>query len=219
MSALSILVAAHAVAGAVALLSMGVPLASRKGGPLHRRAGRVYTAAMAGVVVLAIVVAGARLLDEASGNDGMSVFLILVAILAGDTTWFGWMTAREQRSAPSLGHRAFPAAIAGVGVLAVVWGATGAGPLPLAFGILTAFVAGSQVRALRAGWPTGKARIREHIASYIPSCIATTTAFLVVNAPNLPPAVREAVPGIVVWLAPTVVLTPAIFWFQRRYAD
>jgi UDP-N-acetylmuramyl pentapeptide phosphotransferase/UDP-N-acetylglucosamine-1-phosphate transferase len=219
VSLLSVLIVAHAVSGAVALLSMGVPLASRKGSPRHRKAGRVYTPAMAGVVVLATVVAGARLLDDAPGNDGMSTFLILVAVLAGDTTWFGWMTAREQQSAPSLGHRAFPAAIAGLGGLAVVRGLRGGGPLPLAFGVLTAFVAGSQVRALRGGWPTGKARIREHIASYIPSCIATTTAFLVVNAANLPPAVREAVPGIVVWLAPTVLLTPAIFWFQRRYAD
>jgi hypothetical protein len=48
-----------------------------------------------------------------------------------------------------------------------------------------------------------------HIGRMVGAYIASITAFLVVN--------NTILPGVVVWLAPTVVLTPLIFYWLNKY--
>lgn len=49
-----------------------------------------------------------------------------------------------------------------------------------------------------------------HVQRMIGGYIAATTAFLVVN--------NTILPGVVTWLLPTVILTPVIFYWSRKYA-
>lgn len=52
-----------------------------------------------------------------------------------------------------------------------------------------------------------------HLQRIIGAYIASFTAFLVVNAKYLP----QFIPGYVYWLLPTVIFTPIIIWFSRKY--
>ena len=47
MAVIDLLRGVHIAAGSLALVSLWVPLVSRKGGSVHRRAGRVFVIAMA----------------------------------------------------------------------------------------------------------------------------------------------------------------------------
>ena len=61
----------HFGAGAVALVLFWVPALTRKGSPIHRRAGRVYLRAM-GIVVATAVPLSATLSGAATGPAGRS---------------------------------------------------------------------------------------------------------------------------------------------------
>src|SRR5688500_5202521 len=72
----------HIAAGSVALLSMFVPMVTRKGGLLHRRAGWAFVGSMATVAATALVLSGARLLfDPTSGGRNAGLFLLLLTVL------------------------------------------------------------------------------------------------------------------------------------------
>lgn len=55
--------------------------------------------------------------------------------------------------------------------------------------------------------------LSEHLQRMIGAFIASSTAFLVVNAKYLP----EYIPIIVYWLLPTIILTPLIVKWARKY--
>lgn len=55
--------------------------------------------------------------------------------------------------------------------------------------------------------------ISEHLQRMIGAFIASSTAFLVVNAKYLP----EYIPIVVYWLLPTIILTPLIIKWARKY--
>lgn len=211
---MSPLVVAHALCGAIALGSMAVPLAARKGGRAHVLGGRVYVAAMVGVVSLALAVCARRL--AADPADDAATFLGLIGVLAGHSTFQGWRLARR-RLEPAPVDGAVGAAVGLLGVVAVL--GSGGSPLWIAFGALTAFTGGLAARDGLRGFPSGKARIRAHLASMIAAGISTVSAFLVVNLHHLPEAVVGLLPPVAWWLLPTVLGVPAIFWFGRRYAE
>ncbi len=51
--------------------------------------------------------------------------------------------------------------------------------------------------------------ITTHIQRMVASYIATTTAFLVVN--------NTVLPGVIAWLLPTMVFTPLLVWWVRKW--
>ncbi len=83
-SMLKTLLAIHVAGGSVALASMLLPLFSKKGGSLHRKAGWVFVGGMTVVSVTAFVLAGARALtDTRPQGQQAGVFLFYVALLTG----------------------------------------------------------------------------------------------------------------------------------------
>jgi len=55
---------------------------------------------------------------------------------------------------------------------------------------------------------TGKNRIARHLTNMLAGTIATVTAVLVVNVATNP--------AWIAWLTPTVVITPVIFYWNKR---
>jgi hypothetical protein len=208
----------HALAGGAALLSMVVPIVSAKGGQIHRLSGRFYAASMAVVVSLAWVVIAARV---AGGDAEGPLFLGLVGALAGASVWSGWRVRSERgRTGPHTNplDRGVQTSLAAVGAAGVAWGAWTTNPLFLAFGGLCAWRGASELRAMAAPPTDGRAWLRRHLAGMLAGCIATTTAFLVVNVARFPPALRGALPGWAWWLLPTAVGVPLIVGWSRRYS-
>jgi uncharacterized membrane protein len=213
----------HVLGGSAALLSMVVPMVTRKGGPAHRRAGWVFVAGMTVVSVTALVLAGARFaLDPTAQGRRWGVFLAYVAVLTGASVSSGLRALREKRRTGPATHP-WDLGLSGLLVAAsagiAVYGLVARVPLFAGFSIIGLLTGGLQLRyRLRAPgqpmhWWT------QHMAGMLGASIAATTAFVVVNAPRL----GAATDSPLVWLGPAAIGTPLTFawiaYYRRRFAS
>ncbi|QIP16359.1 DUF2306 domain-containing protein [Spirosoma aureum] len=198
----------HATAGTVALLAGPVAMLTKKGGPLHRRAGRYYTYSMAGVFVTAVVVAYLKDLT----------FLFMVAFFSFYLVLSGYRALRWKRlSIDGRVVRLDWAIQIGAGITAVVllsWGIWQVingyyfGAVGIVFGGIALIRVKQTIDRFRTP-PDDKAYwLYSHIIGMSAGYIATLTAFLVVNVHFLPP--------IAVWLTPTLVGAPLIVRVVRQ---
>lgn len=193
----------HILAGMTALFVAPVAMVTAKGGPAHRRWGKVYFWMMAVVAVTAIPL----------GFWRPNYFLMLVAVFSFYAAFTGYRVLYRKR--PDRGDRARPidwtaasvtfvasAALVAFGLLkpAPIW--VQLSPVAVAFGALGLFQSlRDVVRFVRP--PTERnAWWFDHMGGMLGSYIATVSAFSVVNFGFLPTAAR--------WLWPTVVGTPLI---------
>ncbi|MEE4119016.1 MAG: hypothetical protein V2I65_08370 [Paracoccaceae bacterium] len=195
----------HILAGVAALAAAGISVGSAKGGWLHRRSGNIYTLAMLVVGVSALVLAVVH----------PNPFLFAVGIFSLYLVFTGWRAAMVRDGRPrGLDHTGGAVmALAGIGMLG--WGAqgvlAGSGAQPvilLAFGSIGLSLALADWRDWARGPVTGKARIARHLSRMLGGTIATITAAGVVNLGFLP--------DLLVWLGPTALITPVIFWWSAR---
>ena len=218
-SMLKTLLAIHVAGGSVALASMLLPLFSKKGGSLHRKAGWVFVGGMTVVSVTAFVLAGARALtDTRPQGQQAGVFLFYVALLTGAGVSAGIRVLRAKSRTAA--HRHWW----DVGVAVAL---TTGSLATLAYGLemrQTLFTAFSFI-----GIANGISQLRywlrppthrmhwwfEHMGAMLGACIAATTAFLVVNAGRL----GLETFSLAVWLSPTVVGVPTIVLWTRYYQE
>lgn len=195
----------HILAGVTALAAAGIAVGSAKGGRLHRRAGNIYTLAMLITGLSALVLS---VMDP-------NPFLFAVGIFSLYLVFTGWRAAMVRDGRPRLADHAGGAvmALAGVGMLG--WGGqgmlSGSGAQPvilLVFGAIGLTMALADWRDWARGPVAGKRRIARHLGRMLGGTIATITAAGVVNLGFLP--------DLVVWLGPTVLITPVIFWWTAR---
>ena len=219
---LTLLLALHIAGGSAALLSMAIPLIAKKGGRAHRQAGWVFVAGMALVSITALLLSGWRFFfDPRPGVRTGALFLFYIAILtaAGVSTGIRVLRVRRRAThAPAAWDIGISALLLGTSVGMAGYGLASRLPLFVAFSVVGLLSGGSQL----AYWlrtPTHHMHWWfEHMSSMLGSCIAATTAFLVVNAEGF----GAGNDSLVVWLAPTIIGTPAIaIWtayYRRRFA-
>lgn len=205
----------HVLAGTVALIVAPIALVTRKGGPTHRRWGKVYFWAMALVAATALVVGFWRSI----------LFLMLTAVFSFYAALSGYRVLYRKR--PDLGQR--PSALdwfaAGVTLVAsaslVTLGIAKPTPrfrelstVAIVFGGVGLSIAGLDVLRFLRPPADKRAWWYRHMANMLGSYIAAVTAFSVVNFAFLPPPLR--------WLWPTLVGTPLIaIWityYRRRFS-
>lgn len=215
------LLALHIAGGSVALASMFLPLLSNKGGLTHRRSGWVFVAGMALVSVTALALSAARFLTD-PGAEGRQagLFLFYVAILTSSGVSAGVRVLRFKQRRDAHRHW-WDLGLAGTltlsGLALFVYGAGSGRHLMTAFSVIGIVTGGSQL----AYWLRPPAHHMhwwfEHMSAMLGSCIATVTAFLVVNAQ----ALGAETFATAVWLAPTAVGVPttAIWtaYYRRRF--
>lgn len=204
----------HVLAGTVALVVAPVALLTAKGGPTHRRWGKVYFWAMAAVAATAIVVGFWRSI----------LFLVLTAVFSFYAALSGYRVLYRKR--PDLGQR--PGALdwvaAGITLAAsvtlIILGIMKPTPrfqelstVAIVFGFVGLSIAGLDVWRFLSPPGERMAWWYKHMANMIGSYIAAVTAFSVVNFHFLPTTVR--------WLWPTMIGTPLIaIWityYKRRF--
>jgi hypothetical protein len=213
------LVWVHASAGAVALAAMWVPIFSKKGGSAHRKAGLVYVYAMAVATVTALVASSWRIVARPENVDS-SLFLMLVAVLAGAATLYGKRVLQQKKRKQAHDAKldlAVSLLLTANGVAGVAYWALRGGVLFGVFGALCIALGAGQLRTLRTAPTTRWFWWYEHLGAMLTACIGTVTAFLVVNYPNAPGSWRALVPGVVVWIAPGVIGGVAITLWTRHY--
>jgi len=195
----------HVACGGVALAAAGVALGAAKGGGLHRRSGRVYVLGMLGVTLTTLALVAAR----------PDPFLLAVGVFSFYLVFSGWRAGVVRDGRPGRPDHVAAAIMAVTAALMLGGGAAGlsagAGARPvilLAFGAIGLALVLADWRDWRRGPVTGRARIARHLSRMLAGSIATLTAAAVVNLGFLP--------ALVVWLGPTVLLTPVIFWWTAR---
>jgi uncharacterized membrane protein len=203
----------HIAAGAIALLVFWLPLVTRKGGRLHRRAGWVYVFSAA-VVAVAGIVSCARLASVGHWRAG--VFLAYVGAFAGASALLGVRALRtKQRTGPSRSAVDLvpPLLLIAGGVAIAILGVYQSRALFVLFAALGVAQGTTQLRF----WLTRPSRGRDwflaHMTAMGTSCITTTTAFFVVNAPRL--GLRTFDVGL--WAGPIVALSVGLTLWRRHY--
>ena len=201
-TAISALRLVHILAGMIALVVAPIAMVTAKGGPAHRRWGKVYFWMMAVVAVTALPL----------GVWRPNYFLMLVAVFSFYFAFRGYRAlARKQpqrEAAGALDWSASVAAFLASGALILfgllkptpLW--VTLAPVAIVFGIGGVGASGfDMVRFVRP--PTERmAWWFSHMAGMLGSYIATVSAFSVVNFDFLPTVAR--------WLWPSVVGTSFI---------
>lgn len=188
------------VAAFVATLTKTLNLAHK----WHIYSGRIFFGGMATIFLTAV------LLSIITGN----MFLLLIAIFSFYLAFSGWSYAKNRRGTPqrmdwvrSFGMLFASIVMASYGAYLLLSNDSN-GITMLVFSGIGAALSISDLKTLYAGGVTGKERIVRHLTMMLAGSIATITAFIVVNF--------TFKPAFVLWLAPTLVITPVIVVWNIR---
>jgi len=214
---LELTILAHAVGGVVALLSFWVPAFSRKGGPLHRRAGRGYVKGMGVVVITALPLSIAAFIG---GNWVGGTFLLYLMVITGTALYAG-LRALKAKAGPRLFITPLHRVLAGLNLVsgaAVLIVGVATGTWLLAGFSLIGILAGVGMVAFIRRPPTdSRYWWYEHFGGMIGTGIAAHVAFLNVGARRLIPGYTLDNLGMLAWFVPVVVGVVAINRLEAHY--
>lgn len=199
----------HIACGMIALFLAPAAMLTVKGGPAHRRWGKIYFWMMAAVAATAMAMALYRPI----------IFLALIAVFSFYFAFRGYRSILRKRGAGTIDWIAAATSLAGsLGLLLLGIHPLAGVPLPapavsIAFGALGILIAGSDIWKFLRPPSDRNDWWYSHMAGMLASYIATLSAFSAVNFHFLPVVVR--------WLWPSVLGTPAIFiwiaYYKRRF--
>lgn len=197
------MLALHIAGGTIALLLGLFIIIARKGTNLHRLTGRIYFWGITAVCITALYMAFYKNIP----------FLLMIAVFSYYPVYNGFRRIREKnrfqsRFADKIIYSLSLLFCAGMAVYSVL-------ERELILGVFTVlfFVALRTDFALylRNATPPRGTYLLSHVGSMLGSYIAAVTAFFVVNF-------SEQVPGLLLWLGPTIVGTPLISFYIYRYS-
>lgn len=212
----------HLLAGIAALGLFWVPAFTRKGGPVHRRSGRIYLWAMGVVVATAVPLSLVFILR---GDWVIGTFLGYLAVITFSALWGGRQAINHKADAAMFrtpGHAALGVAnaVAAIAILMLAWTAAPAGFVRILFTLFS-------IIGFSAAWETLQFFRRppadrrwwwyQHFGGMIGSGIAAHTAFGVFGVRRLFPELQFGVWGLLPWIGPSVVGTIAIVLLTRHY--
>jgi uncharacterized membrane protein len=196
----------HILNGTVALVIAPLAMITVKGGLWHRRWGKIFFWAMAGVALTATVMCFIR-----SG-----IFLFLVAIFSFYFALTGYTALRRKKSEDRPGLLDWCATIAMLlaGIVFIATAALdahsgGERRLRLVFGSAALLLSAMDIRLFFKQSRSKRAWMYDHMGRFLGAYIATVTAFSVVNFQFLPPLWR--------WFWPAIVGVPLIIIWQSYY--
>jgi uncharacterized membrane protein len=202
----------HIASGFTALLTGAVALATRKGGKLHRGAGKSFFWGMFGVLVTSCCLSIIR----------PNIFLFLIGIFSFYLAFTGYRILHIGKATMALKATAVDWLVSGFTFVASLFMLAGSfinlqtfsiafNPILLVFGIICAGFAANDLRNYKVV-KLNKSKhewLFVHISRMCGAFIAATTAFAVINLTFLP--------GLLVWLAPTVIGSICIGYTIRKY--
>jgi len=194
----------HICCGTLSLLCAGGALYAAKGQWWHRHFGDFFFYGMTGIFITAIPMS---LIIT-------NLFLFLIAIFSYYLAFTGRRFALNESGVPKRIDWAVSSAmlLTAVAMLIAGWHFystnTTHAIILWVFGGIGASLSYGNLKIFKKGGVRGKERIFQHLSSMIGATIAAVTAFIVTNI--------HMQPAIILWLGPTVVLVPVIFWWRKR---
>lgn len=224
----------HIAGGGLGLVSMFIPLLSRKGSRVHRSFGKVFAIAMIVAGVSGLVMSGAKLVvPEAFGTDDEvrgirlgGLFLGTIGMLMlGAVQQMLRALARKRQALPkpTVLDVALPIAGGIAGVVTAITGLLVGGPLLIGFGSLTAFTAVGDLRFVLRPLRTPKAWWYQHMQGAMIAIISAVTAFTVFGGRQWLAELVPAQLAWMLWVAPALIVTPLFsIWtakWRRRFGE
>lgn len=220
------LVIGHIVAGGVALVSFWIPVAARKGGPLHRQWGRmfvlaIYAAAAAaiGMAVLNLTLEKSRWPELADRDLFAGLFgwmMLFLALLSVGLVRHGLRAAAGVRRGTVV-HPGDILLQVIVGLSAINCAAHGvrlAQPLMIVIALVGLIAAVTFLSAQLRPPASPNGQVREHLKAMVGAGISAYTAFLSVGLLRVMPA---HVFNPLIWALPSIVGLAIIAVQLRRY--
>jgi hypothetical protein len=208
---------AHVAGGAVALIAFWVPALTRKGSPIHRKAGRVYARGMMTVMATSLPLSA---MSFVRGNWVAGVFLLYLFIITATALHAGLRALKSkagprQLMTPLYVTLAWSTLVGGVIVLIVgiatkTWLLAGFSAIGLTLGP-------SQIAFMRKPPTDPRYWWYEHFGGMIGSGIAAHIAFLNFGAQRLIPGFDLGSWGMLAWFVPLVVGVVAINRLTAHY--
>ena len=201
---MGILLSIHILAGSVALLSAASALLTEKGKKFHVLIGKAYFWSMVIIFLTAIP------MSIITGN----VFLFLVAIFSFYLAFSGMRFAKNRTGVPTrvdlIAVNFILLSGIGMWILAIIFFIDNDSQFItlIVFGFLALFLGYGDFQTFKNQTAIGKERIAKHLTNMMGGTIAVVTAVLVVNPP--------ANPEWVWWILPTFLITPVIFWWNKK---
>ena len=194
----------HILAGSISLIAAACAVLSSKGKKVHIIAGRTYFWGMAVIFLTAIP------MSISSSN----VFLFLIAIFSFYLAYAGMRFARNRTGIANI----FNWVAVGLMILSgmVMWclaifyfiNNNSQYITLIIFGFIAISLGYTDFRGYRNKSAIGKQRIARHLTNMLAGTIAVITAVLVTNL--------SIEPVFILWILPTILITPLIFWWNRR---
>ena len=201
---MGILLSIHILAGTIALLCAALAISSEKGKKFHVLSGRTYFWSMVGIFLTAIPMS----------IINSNIFLFLIAIFSFYLAFAGVRFAKNRKSiATTIDWIAVSLMIlSGLGMwaLSIIYFINDNSQYItlLVFGFIALALGYGDYRSHKNKAATGKERIAKHLTNMMAGTIAVITAVLVVNV-NIEPI-------WIWWLLPTAVITPIIFYWNKK---
>ena len=199
-----LLLAGHIIGGSIALLSAAIALATKKGGSQHKFFGKLYVSGMLAVFLSAVPLAVLK----------NNVFLLLIGVFSFYLVFSGFRFARNKTGQPRIWDWVAISLIllSAIGMWVVSYSfyrvENGQWVTLFIFGAIATILGTTDAATWAKREATGKKRIARHLTNMMAGTIATVTAALVVNV--------STDPVWIAWIAPTVVITPIIVFWNKR---
>ena len=201
---MGILFSIHILAGLVGLVSAALALSTEKGKKFHVLIGKAYFWSMVIIFLTALP------MSIITGN----VFLFLIAIFSFYLAFSGMRFAKNRTGVPTrldlIAVNFMFLSGVGMWILAIIFFIDNNSQFITltVFGFLALFLGYGDFQTFKDQTAIGKERIAKHLTNMMGATIAVVTAVLVVNPPTNPEWVW--------WILPTVLITPVIFWWNKK---
>lgn len=204
----------HVLTGSLGLLSGSINLILKKGGKIHKTIGRVFVFSMISTALIAL------LLCFLKTNFFLLIIGVFTLYLVGTGQRYLYMKNLSRGGKPKIVDWLLSSAMGIVGLIFMGWGIfllvkkNSMGWSLMLFGTIG-------LLSVRKDFENylGKSRkkqfwLRAHIARIVGAYIASLSAFLVVNYSRF----SVPIPEVVYWVLPTLILTPLIIYWIRKYS-
>ncbi|HEY5850668.1 MAG TPA: hypothetical protein VIT62_07900 [Lysobacter sp.] len=220
MNSYQVLVSVHGAIGVVALATFWSNAFLRKGTVLHRRVGRVFLLAMAGILVTAAPMAWMTWLR---GRTVTAAFLAYLVVITAAAVWSQWRAIRDQDdvvryTGPVYIGLGVLSLLSGLAVLAL--GIKVGAPLLMGFSAVGLFAGYDRLYKWRHRARLGARRewwLVEHYNAVLGNGIATHIAFLSIGLPRLLPSISGGALSYLAWFGPLLVAVFAKVMIDRRW--
>lgn len=198
------LLSIHIACGFISLFSAFGAILSSKGQLRHRQFGKFFFYGMTGVFITAIPLALIK----------NNLFLFLIALFSYYLAFSGWRYAKNRGGIPTkldliISWMMLIGSFTMMGLGIYRFNSQNTETIVLlVFGMIGCVLSYLDLKTYQNHSAIGKQRIANHLGAMLGATIAALTAFSVTNI--------HLKPQIILWLGPTVLLTPVIIWWKNK---